>query len=341
MQDKITFILGTRPEIIKIAPLAKKLNSEFIFTGQHFNKNMSDDFFHLLDSENIVNLKLSKEKRSSVKTMSYEISLILQKSESKKIVVQGDTNSTLAGAIAAKFTNKKLFYLESGMRSGDLMQVEEFNRILISHLSDMNFCNHKTNRENLIKENIPKEKIFLSGSTVFSSLLLINHEDIKNGYENYILLTLHRPENVDKKNKLFDILCSIDELNEKVIFPIHPRTKDKIDLSIFTNITFIEPQNYISFIELMKNSKFIISDSGGVQEEAAILRKPLLIPRRHTERPEMLGVFNLLTEDTKDLFTQSQKILNTTSDLVTKVMTSKLLYGKEEVIDKIRDVILK
>lgn len=341
MQDKITFILGTRPEIIKIAPLAKKLNSEFIFTGQHFNKNMSDDFFHLLDSENIVNLKLSKEKRSSVKTMSYEISLILQKSESKKIVVQGDTNSTLAGAIAAKFTNKKLFYLESGMRSGDLMQVEEFNRILVSHLSDMNFCNHKTNRENLIKENIPKEKIFLSGSTVFSSLLLINDEDIKNSYENYILLTLHRPENVDKKNKLFDILCSIDELNEKVIFPIHPRTKDKIDLSIFTNITFIEPQNYITFIELMKNSKFIISDSGGVQEEAAILRKPLLIPRRHTERPEMLGVFNLLTEDTKDLFTESQKILNTTSDLVTKVMTSKLLYGKEEVIDKIRDVILK
>lgn len=340
MQDKITFILGTRPEIIKIAPLVKKLNCDIIFTGQHFNKNMSDDFFHLLDSENIVNLKLSEEKRSSVQTMSHEISSILKKSKSNKVVVQGDTNSTLAGAIAAKFTNKKLFFLESGMRSGDLMQVEEFNRILISHLSDINFCNHKSNKENLIKENVPKEKIFLSGSTVFSSLLLVDDSDSKSIYENYILLTLHRPENVDKKNKLFDILSSIDQLNEKIIFPIHPRTKEKIDLSIFSNITFIEPQNYISFIGLMKNSKFIISDSGGVQEEAAILRKPLLIPRRHTERPEMLGIFNLLIEDPKDLFFESQKILNKTSELVTKVMTSELIYGKEEVVGNISDVIL-
>lgn len=340
MKNRAIFVVGTRPEIIKIAPIANKISSIILFTGQHFDTNMSNDFFELLDVDELRNLRLTKKNNKSVQEMAFNISNEIQKIDCQKIIVQGDTNSTLAGAIAAKYLNKKLFFIESGMRSGDLMQIEEYNRILISHLSDINFCNHENNKNNLIKENIQIEKIKITGSTVYSSLKLAAKLNKNlNNYENYILLTLHRPENVDNADKLKQILNSIEKLEFNVIFPIHPRTREKLKSFKFKNIQLIEPQNYFSFINLMEKSIFIISDSGGVQEEAAILRKPLIIPREYTERPEMLGKFNLLVKNTKELIKESKKVLNNSSLLCSSVKNNQLLYGEDDPVDKIIDYI--
>lgn len=333
MKNKITFVVGTRPEIIKIAPIANKVPSIILFTGQHFDANMSDNFFELLKISKIINLKTKKN--YSVQQMAKNISSELFKLKTDKVVVQGDTNSTLAGAIATKFVKKKLYFIESGMRSKDLMQVEEYNRILVSHLADINFCNHRNNKVNLVNEHISSKKIKITGSTVYSSLKLIDNQISKNTQDNFILLTLHRPENVDQDKKLNKLLNTINKLNAEIVFPIHPRTESKIDKKKFKNIKFIKPQNYLSFVSLMKNSKFIISDSGGVQEEAAILRKPLLIPREYTERPEMLKMFNLLVSNVKELNKESKDLLNNVSKLSKTVNESKLLYGDEKVVNKI------
>ena len=248
------------------------------------------------------------------------------------------------GSIAVKSEKKKLYYIESGMRSNDISQIEEYNRLLVSHLADINFCNHELNKNNLLDEGIDSEKIFISGSTVFSSISNMNIAKEKSITNNpYILLTLHRPENVDNDKDLKSLLKAIDNLNKPVIFPIHPRTKKNLQGNIkdYKNITFSEPADYLNFLNLIRNSIFVISDSGGVQEEAAILRKPLLIPRNYTERPEMLNIFNLLTPDLKILEKESHKLLNGSSAILNSVLTSKLLYGEKEVINNIVNILEK
>lgn len=342
MKDKVVFIAGTRPELIKIAPVVNAVNASVIFTGQHFDKNMSNDFFNLLKYEEFISLDHNpKDTTSHLKETAHKIALEINKLDVNKVIVQGDTNSTLAGSIAAKSTNKKLYFIESGMRSKDLSQIEEYNRVIVSHMSDVNFCNHESNKVHLLNENIAEERIFLTGSTVFASVNGVELGDNPILKTDYILLTLHRPENVDKIDKLLALLEIIDKLNYSVIFPIHPRTKKMLSgkVSEYENISFTDPQDYPDFIKLISNSKFLISDSGGVQEEAAILRKPLLIPRNYTERPEMLNIFNILTPTNETLKSEAVKLINGESPLVDKVQNSNLLYGEEEVIENIVNAI--
>tara|TARA_Y100000768_G_scaffold112411_1_gene82822 strand:- start:23417 stop:24454 length:1038 start_codon:yes stop_codon:yes gene_type:complete len=343
MQDKVAFIAGTRPELVKISPIIKELNSVLIFTGQHYDKNMSDDFLNLLQCEEIIHVKKNGNKiEEHLKNISKKISEIIAKTNIEKFVVQGDTNSTLAGSIAVKSEKKMLYFIESGMRSNDISQIEEYNRIITSHLADVNFCNHKSNKINLIREGIDPEKIFVSGSTVYSAIssMQISKQESNIG-EQYILLTLHRPENVDDPKHLDSLLKAVNSLNEKIVFPIHPRTSKNIkgNLKKYKNIIFSEPTDYLKFLNLIQNSSFIISDSGGVQEEAAILRKPLLIPRNHTERPEMLKIFNLLTPNIKILKQESQKLLHKESEISNSVLKSNLLYGENEVVENIVNIL--
>ncbi len=334
------FIIGTRPEITKIAPIANNLNSKILFTGQHFSKNMSNGFFDLIKNREIINLNLKRFKNfdNNIRFIANQLEIKLKKLNANKIIVQGDTNTTLVGAIATKTLNKKLYFIESGMRSFDISQIEEYNRLITSHLADINFCNHITNKENLLNEGVSKSKILVTGSTVYSAVNLVDSSIESIGEKNYILLTLHRPENVDKKEKLLNLLKTINKLNYRVIFPVHPRTKanlDKYDIQKLENIKFLKPKNYKDFIELIKYSKFIISDSGGVQEEAAIYRKPLLIPRQYTERPEMLNKFNILVKNNKELLMQSKNILNGNSSLEKPLLVTPLLYGKMKPIENI------
>ena len=338
--NQTIFIIGTRPEITKIAPIANNLNSKILFTGQHFSKNMSNGFFDLIKNREIINLNLKRFKNfdNNIRFIANQLEIKLKKLNANKIIVQGDTNTTLVGAIATKTLNKKLYFIESGMRSFDISQIEEYNRVITSHLADINFCNHNTNKENLLNEGVSKSKILVTGSTVYSAVNLVDSSIESIGEKKYILLTLHRPENVDKKEKLLNLLKTINKLNYRVIFPVHPRTKanlDKYEIQKLENIKFLKPKNYKDFIELIKYSKFIISDSGGVQEEAAIYRKPLLIPRQYTERPEMLNKFNILVKNNKELLMQSKNILNGNSSLEKSLLSTPLLYGKMKPIENI------
>ena len=341
---KNLFIAGTRPEIIKISPLVNELNAQVLLTGQHFNKEMLEDFLPLINPSNLSNLELKefKDFNQSRYLISDLIKSKILELDIENVFVLGDTNTTLVGAIAAKSANKRLFFMESGMRTGDLKQVEEYNRLIVAHLADVNFCNHENNVNNLKKEGIADNKIYLTGSTIFSALNRLNVFELNEDENNYILLTLHRPENVDDEHRLKEIILGLQLLDYKIIFPIHPRTKDRINKinNLDTDhIEIIEPKNYDDFVKLMKSSKLIISDSGGLQEEAMVLRKPLLIPRKHTERPEMLNVFNLLTYEISSLLENAKEIIANKSSLQKKVRDSNYLYGKDEVIDNYLNLI--
>ncbi len=342
--SKPLFIAGTRPEIIKISTLSNYLKSKILFTGQHFDKEMSEFFFKLINKSSLLELGSKNYKEGSHELFINDIKRKLEEINPASVIVQGDTNTTLYGALAAKSLGIKINYIESGMRSRDINQIEEINRIIVSGLADLNFCNHKNNKENLLLENISEKKICVSGSTVYSVLYenqLIN-EISESEKEKFILLTLHRPENVDDKKKIFSMLETINSIGEKIIFVTHPRVQEFINsnsIYSYKNITLEKPKNYFDFVNLLKSSFFVISDSGGIQEESSILGKPLLIPRKFTERPEMLNIFNLLVQTNEELLNESKKLLKGTS-ILEKGQNKELLYGKSEVINIISEKII-
>ena len=337
-QKKGLFIIGTRPEIIKTYPLVNKLDADILFTGQHFDNKMSKNFFSLFKNKEIITLdnNFFKKKDLIPNLITNEISKKIKSIKPKYVFIQGDTNSVLYGATAAKSNNIPVFYLESGLRTFDINQIEEYNRVITSHLADLNFCNHVTNRDNLIKEGINKRKIFVSGSTVYSAIkpFILKENEIRKKNGEHILLTIHRPENTDDFARFNSILSTLNSLGEKIIFPYHPRIKKYLkneSILKYKNVKIVEPQTYKIFLESINGSKFVISDSGGLQEECMILKKRLIIPRRYSERPELLNKFNFLAEDNKKLLDLSKKILNEKI----KITTNKNIYGEDEVINKI------
>jgi len=317
---KIALIFSTRPEIIKLWPLIdifkeKRVNFFLIDTGQHYSRNLNSIFFEKLKINKPkykLKIKLNRKvnEGSFVGKMIIGIERVLIKEVPDIVIVHGDTNTSLAGAIATKkisnklfFANKKikLVHVEAGLRSFDQTMSEETNRILIDHISDILFAPTKIDLKNLLKENI-KKKIIISGNTIIDSLKK-SHKKIKGKYilkknnikyKKYILITLHRPELVEYPNKLLEVLKTINKLgklnNLKIIFPIHPRTNNNIKkyLNKFDYINFIKPLGYFEFLQLLKNCKIIFTDSGGIQEEAYFFKIPCVTIRNNTERPHTI-----------------------------------------------------
>ncbi|AEH06985.1 non-hydrolyzing UDP-N-acetylglucosamine 2-epimerase [Methanothermococcus okinawensis] len=329
---KIGVILGTRPEIIKLSSIIrelerlknyKELNSIYkdigsinyfiIHTNQHYSENMDKIFFKELNLP-IPNYNLNVGSGSHGKQtakMLEGIEEVLIKEKPDVVIVQGDTNTVLAGALAASKLKIKVAHVEAGLRSFDKNMPEEINRVLTDHLSDYLFAPTDIAKENLLNEGI-KEKIFVVGNTIVDATLqnigiAERREDIKkfvkllsNGDE-YFLLTLHRAENTDNRERLKSIVEAIVEIStkydkNKIIFPIHPRTKKRLkEYNLFDklkneNIKIIKPVGYLEFLMLEKNAKLILTDSGGVQEEACILKVPCITLRDNTERPETINV---------------------------------------------------
>ncbi len=311
----ICIVLSTRPEIIKLSPIIQKLKENkdkyfLINTNQHTLKKMSQVFFDFFKiSGKLYNIKsVKKFKNSFFPNAIKEISLILEKNKPDFLIVQGDTNTSLAGCIAASLINRnlvnakkiKIVHIEAGLRSFDNNMPEEVNRKIIDQLSDILFVPTKFDFNNLKKENCLKgKKTTIVGNTISDVLKkyipivkkvkILEKLGLKK--KSFFLVTLHRPESVDiKKNliKLFNTFNNLTkEFNQPIIFPIHPRTKDKIKrlkLKIDKRIKIIEPLEYLSFLKLMKESKIILTDSGGIQEEAAIIGVPCITLRTTTER---------------------------------------------------------
>lgn len=304
---KIIHILGgARPNFIKIAPLLKILDEhkafkiKFIHTGQHHDFNLSTIIFKDLNLRNpdfFLNINRNSDSQQIAKIMLRYEEIILQK-KPELVIVFGDVNSTIAGALVAKKLGLKIMHVESGLRSFDESMPEEINRKITDSISDILLTPSKDAYKNLINENISKKKIFNVGNIMIDSLVTClrkNKEafNLKRG-EKKIILTFHRPENVDNKKQFSSIVDLIHDLktNYKIIFPIHPRAKKNLDnfglykkLSNYKNINLIKPLGYRDFLITLNSCDFVITDSGGVQEESTFLKVPCFTLRKNTERP--------------------------------------------------------
>jgi len=309
---KIAAVVGTRPEIIKMAPVIKELGKQganffVIHTGQHYSYNMDGIFFKQLELPE-ANFKLEVGSGSHAEQTARVVAgveQILLQEKPDVVLVEGDTNSVLASALAAVKLHVKVGHIEAGLRSRDKSMPEEINRILADHCSDYLFAPTEISRGNLLSEGIEEEKVFITGNTIvdalFQNMEMAREEaDVLNKLQlspkNYCLVTLHRQENVDNRERFTSILDGLDKLGQAidapVVYPVHPRAgKMMVEFGLKpVNLRLIEPQDYFSFIQLEANARLILTDSGGIQEEACILRVPCVTLRDNTERPETVQV---------------------------------------------------
>lgn len=302
---RIACIIGARPQFIKHFPLEIELSKAFdlitIHTGQHYDNNMSEVFFQELGIR-APDFKFElKEKSHGKQTgeMLSNIEDILLKQEVQGMIVYGDTNSTLAGALAAAKLNIPIIHIEAGLRSFNKTMPEELNRVLTDHISTFLFCSSDVGMKNLEKEGI-KSKVHVTGDLMKDALFLLKDKLKPTRVTPYYLATLHRPYNTDNPSRLIEILNNLNQLACQVIFPIHPRTRNiliecSIDLNQLQNIDFVNPVGYIEMLSLMKFASKIITDSGGVQKEAYWLQKQCITLRSETEWIETLkGNWNTL-----------------------------------------------
>ena len=309
---KISIIVGTRPEIIKMSPIIREckrsnLNYFILHTGQHYSYNMDRVFFEQLElPQPKYNLDVgsgSHAEQTGKILMGTE--KILLKEKPDIVLMEGDTNTVLAGALAATKLHIKVGHVEAGLRSYNRKMPEEINRVLTDHCSDFLFAPTEKSRQILLGEGIPDEKIFVTGNTIVDAVLqnlqLANKKlDILTKLElrkqDYFLVTMHRQENADNKRRFDGILKGLKKLNKEynipIVYPIHPRASKKMrEFNLDSDgIKLTEPLDFLSFLQLEKNAKMILTDSGGVQEEACILKVPCVTLRDDTERPETLEV---------------------------------------------------
>jgi UDP-GlcNAc3NAcA epimerase len=307
---KIVTIIGARPQFIKAAALSrefgkhKEINEVIIHTGQHFDKNMSDIFFEEMEiPQPNYHLNIHGLNHGAMTGQMLEgIEKILLDEKPDFVLVYGDTNSTLAGALAAKKLHIKLVHVEAGLRSFNMQMPEEINRILTDRISDILFVPTEQANKNLLIEGFKnfESKIVNSGDIMQDAALHYHKQSSKKskiienlGLENqaFVLATIHRAENTDSIEKLSEILKALNEINKKcsVILPIHPRTKAVIERNnLIVDFTFVDPVGYFDMIQLMSNCSLILTDSGGVQKEAYFFNKFCITFRDQTEWVELV-----------------------------------------------------
>lgn len=329
----IAIILGTRPEIIKMSPIIREceqraLDYFILHTGQHYSYEMDRTFFEQLElPEPKYNLDVGSgthaEQTSRILT---GIEKILLEEKPDIALVQGDTNTVLAGALAAAKLNIRVGHVEAGLRSYDRSMPEEVNRVMADHISDYLFAPTETARENLLREGIDDRKICVTGNTVVDAAY--QNLEISKSRANvletfgvdpkgYFLVTSHRQENVDNPEKLQNIIRGLEQIHQEynlpVIFPVHPRTRKMIQqFKISLNGTIItDPIGYFEFLQLESNARLVLTDSGGVQEETCILGVPCVTLRENTERPETMKVGSnvLVGTDTEKILKGVQQML--------------------------------
>ena len=315
---KIISVVGARPQFIKLAILSKELrenhNEIIIHTGQHYDDNMSRYFFEEMQiAKPDYNLNIgsgSHGKQTAEMLIGLEDIFLHQKPD--VIITFGDTNTTLATGLAATKLNIPVAHVEAGLRSHNREMPEEINRILTDHISDYLFAPTLTAMENIKIENL-YGKPFLVGDVMYDSLLYYGKiaeqksrilKNLKLKQKEYILLTLHRPYNVDNIQKLQNIFSALKQTKRFIVLPVHPRSRKMIESTntiIPENISIIEPLGYLDFIFLQKHSEKIITDSGGIQKEAYLNGIPCITIRPETEWIETVEAgWNVLVGDKKD-----------------------------------------
>lgn len=304
---KVMTILGTRPEIIRLCLIIKKLDKStdhtLVHTGQNYTSSLNEIFFSDLNLRE-PNYYLGADSSSfgeQVSKIFYETAKLMEKIKPDKLLILGDTNSGLSSIVAER-TGIPVYHMEAGNRCYDLKVPEEKNRKVIDAISSFALPYTPGSKANLIKEGLPENRIFVSGNPIYEVLKAYESRidnskimsDLNLSPKNYFLVTMHRAENVDSKDRLKDIVTSLEMVSDKyklpVVYSVHPRAKNKLEqYGLMTNkskIMCLEPLGFFDFVKLEKNAKCVLTDSGTVQEEACIFRVPAVTIRDTTERPE-------------------------------------------------------
>jgi len=335
----IHLIVGARPNFMKMAPLYRELSlssnryePQIIHTGQHYDEKMSKLFFNDLAMPEpcaYLNVGSGTQGKQTARIIERYEDLILSGNKPDLVIVAGDVNSTIACALVAKKLYIPVAHLESGLRSYDDRMPEEINRVLTDRISDILLTPSLDANKNLEKEGIDPEKIYFVGNIMIDSLVAhkekaensnIFHQLNMLPNEKYALVTLHRPSNVDEYEGLKMLLTSLEKIGRKIkiIFPMHPRTRKNIydlGLSSFLNtdsdVIFTEPLGYLDFLKLEMNAKFILTDSGGIQEESTYFGVPCLTLRENTERPITIteGTNHLVDLNVESIVNSAREII--------------------------------
>jgi len=342
--NKIITILGNRPQFIKSALISrefvktKKIKEIIVHTGQHFDPKMSKIFFDQLDLKKPkYHLKINNLNHGAMTgRMLEKIEEIIIKENPEMVLVYGDTNSTLAGALAAAKLNIPTAHVEAGLRSYNHRMPEEINRIVVDKISNLLFCPTETAMKNLKSEGINKKeiKIVKSGDVMYDSIKFFSNVSKKQSkiikkmkLKEFALCTIHRTDNTDDRKKLTSIFSALKKIGEKieVVIPIHPRTKKYLEkYKIKTkNLKVIEPVGYLDIIKLIQSAKIILTDSGGLQKEAFFLQKPAVILREETEWIELVkhGFASLAGSKKSVIIENFEKMIN-------KKIKKNNFYGK-------------
>ena len=367
---KIATILGTRPEIIKMAPIIDEISKRGIdqivlHTGQHYDKEMSDNFFRDLEiptpDYNIHVGSGTHGKQTGLMMKGIEEVLLEEKPDI--VLVQGDTNAVLAGALVASKLHIAVGHVEAGLRSFDMTMPEEINRRAADVTSTMYFIPTEESAINLLAEGFSHKNLLITGNTVVDACF--RHLEIakKRGFEeeslanldienmdNILTLTMHRAENVDVKERVVNIIGALKELSDmNIIFPIHPRTKNTLEnfglfdeLNDLEHVHIIKPLGYLDFLLLTSKSTLILTDSGGLQEEAITLDVPALTLRYNTERPETVTAGgNILVGSDKDAILENARKILSDKEFADKMKNAPNPYGQGDsaklTVDAIED----
>ena len=365
---KIATILGTRPEIIKMAPIIaeiakRNINQIVLHTGQHYDKEMSDNFFRDLEiPAPDYNIQVGSGTHGKQTGLMMEgIEKILMEEKPDIVLVQGDTNAVLAGALVCAKLHIAVGHVEAGLRSFDLTMPEEINRRVADVCSIMYYIPTEESAINLLAEGFSRENLFITGNTVVDACF--RHLEIakKRGFEeeslkeldidnmdNILTLTMHRAENVDVKDRVKNIIDALKELKDmNIVFPIHPRTKHTLEnfglfdeLNNLDHVHIVKPIGYLDFLLLTSKSTLILTDSGGLQEEAITLDVPALTLRYNTERPETVTAGgNILVGANKEaILENANKILND-KEFAEKMKSAINPYGQGDAAVKTVDAI--
>lgn len=336
---KVLYIFGTRPEAIKLAPLILKtgdshhLRPVVCLTAQH--REMVDQVIELfrLPTHHDLNIMRANQTLAGLTSrLTQVLDDVIKKEKPAVVVVQGDTTSTFCGALAAFYNRVPVAHVEAGLRTGNLREPfpEEMNRVLVTRLARWHFAPTQSNADNLLKESVPAQQVHVTGNTVIDALLRVS-ESIRGNHcteatrqlveelpDNYILVTGHRRESFGAG---FENICkalrslALANPSLHIIYPVHlnPNVREPVQrlLGDVSNIRLIEPAAYEPFVALMQNARFVITDSGGVQEEAPSLGKPVLVMRNTTERTEAVGLgVELVGTRTETILAAAQALLD-------------------------------
>ncbi len=340
----VAVVLGTRPEIIKLAHIVRLLGpaARVIHTGQHYDANLSSVFFRAFGlSPPSHFLEVGGEPRGiQIGEATSRLTRLFEETPPRAVIVQGDTNAVLAGSLAANAAEIPLVHVEAGLRSYDRAMPEEHNRVVCDHLSDLCLAPTETSASNLAKEGIGGRRVAITGNPVVEALAsLLPSPDQRLGLLNrhglapnrFILSTFHRPENVDNPHTWETILSDLAGLPLPVLLPLHPRSRQRASSfglqPLLDQLRVVDPLPYPDFLALLAECALAVSDSGGVQEEVSVVKRPMVVVRNSTERPEVLGTFATLRRPGEGIVKAIREIVDSLDDVHSRLAHTPTPYG--------------